>query len=145
MARNTGTDIHGARVKGALAAGYPLTVREVARFADCSPATAKAHLERLEHNSEAVRWREPNEVYELWVAVTSSAVENWATILLIAERNHRATNCPEAEIVRGANFIECLGCGKHAHIYPGNLTKPLIVHTGKTGRVFVAYIRPQEF
>ena len=131
------------RVKAALALGWPLTVREVARWADCDPSTARGLLNELSGRGEAVRVELSNEQYNLWSAVTAPAIANPQGLMLIAKRFHQATSCPTADVFYGANFVECPECGKHAHV-GSDLMKPLIAHRGASASISYS-LRPQDF
>jgi hypothetical protein len=147
MARPKGTQKFMGKVKAALRLGFPLTVREVAKWAGCDRSTAGNLLLELEGQGKAMHYKPRNAPYLLWLAVTTPAMRNDTGLMLIAKRFH-TDRTTHQHVTMGANFVECMECGKHAHT-GSDLERPLVWHGSehRSGSEFhaVRCIRPQDF
>lgn len=133
------------RIKQALQLGYPLTVREVARFVDMAGvaySTIQSNLVELEGKGKACRYRPRNFTVELWAGTTGPAENNQRGLMFLAKKFHQATTGHD-DVMVGMNFIECMECGKHAHINPSSLEYPLTQHDSE--RFSFKGLRPQDF
>lgn len=147
MARPKGTAPNMGQVYAATQLGFPLTVREIAAWAKCDSATARNLLLELQGQGRVMRWRPRNEQYDLWLATTMPANHNETGLMLIAMRMHKRLH-PDCDVVMGANFVECLTCGRHAHFTGTDPERPLLLHSSehRSGKQLPVRrtIRPQD-
>lgn len=133
------------RIESLLNMGFPVTAQEAARWAVCTTNEATILLNQQAEKGQAVEYGQlgkGGERLKLWVAVTHPALRNSIGLFIIAQRHHRDTTMCH-NVMIGGNFIECLDCGKHAHLHEGDLLYPLVLHGHnywKTKR-----IRPIDF
>ena len=128
------------RIETYLGMGYPLTVRELGRLCDATGEAVTAVLSRLEKTGHATHYLPPNTVSDLWIA--TQFTDRMPTAVLVAAKIGHQRTTGHQEVFLGANFVECMTCGKHAHVVP-SYEKPLLVH-GRTGSLYHP-TRPEDF
>lgn len=140
MGRQKGSQKYLGRVEAALRLGYPLTVREIAKWAGCDKTTAQNLLHELSGQGKVGVFDVRNQPYQLWVEITGPAETKPEGLCLIARKFHAGRTGHE-DIAVGSNFVECRECGAHAHV-GSDRYNPMVQH-GRIGPV--TYNRPQDF
>ena len=126
---------------------YPLTAKELSFITGVTEGYTVETLDTLIAQNKVFLYFIDREayppVYALVKAPRDDRLKAWERLLLIAKRNHQElVGCSPESVVMGMNFVECLQCGKHAHIGRLEDNYPLIQHDrGKTYKA----IRPMDF